>query len=145
MATVERFEELEVWQEARTLASEVYRATERGGFGRDFGMRDQIRRAAVSVMSNIAEGFERRSDRDFARFLRFAQGSAGEMRSVLYVAHDVGHLDEQSFEELKQRSEQVSRRIARLAAYLRKSADKDKKKGRKRPNAEDTGPSKPNA
>ncbi|HRX84456.1 MAG TPA: four helix bundle protein [Phycisphaerae bacterium] len=145
MATVERFEELEVWQEARKLAGEIYRVTERGGFARDYGMRDQIRRAAVSVMSNVAEGFERRSDREFARFLQIAQGSAGEIRSVLYIARDVGYLEEKALEDLKNRSEQVSRRIARLASYLRKTAGKDRRKKGDQGSGDNAEPPKPNA
>jgi four helix bundle protein len=86
MATFHRFEELQAWQKARELTCEVYRATRAGAFSRDRALRDQIRRAAISVTSNIAEGFERNSSVAFAHFLSIAEGSAGEVRSQLYVA-----------------------------------------------------------
>ncbi|PSQ92571.1 MAG: four helix bundle protein, partial [Bacteroidetes bacterium SW_4_67_19] len=85
MATFHRFEDIESWQKARRLARRIYELTGNGDFARDFGLRDQIRRAAVSIMSNIAEGFERGSRREFARFLDIAKASAGEVRSPLYV------------------------------------------------------------
>ncbi len=85
MATIERFEDIKAWQAARDLVSAVYRVSGRGKFEKDFGLRDQIRRASVSAMSNIAEGFERCSDREFHRFLYIAKGSAGEVRSQLFV------------------------------------------------------------
>ena len=86
MATFHRFEDIESWQKARRLARRIYELTGNGDFARDFGLRDQIRRAAVSIMSNIAEGFERDSRREFARFLDIARASTGEVRSQLYVA-----------------------------------------------------------
>jgi len=90
MAKIERFEEIEAWQDARLLVKGIYEVTDGGRFARDFGLRDQIRRAAISTMSNIAEGFERGSDKDFIRFLYMAKASAGEVRSQLYVAMDLG-------------------------------------------------------
>lgn len=102
-----RFEELLVWQRAKELSVEVYRATGGGAFARDFGLRDQIQRAAVSVMSNIAEGFERRSRRDFARFLTIAQGSTGEVRSQLYLARELDYLDENSVQSLLRRCSEI--------------------------------------
>lgn len=81
--TIRRFEDIQAWQEARVLASEIYRVTNSGDFARDFGLKDQIRRASVSVVSNIAEGFEKDSPREFVRFLRIAKGSAGEVRAQL--------------------------------------------------------------
>jgi four helix bundle protein len=88
MRTFQSFEEIEAWQKARTLTREVYVATSEGAFSRDFGLRDQIRRAAVSIMSNIAEGYERSGTGEFVHFLSMAKGSTGEVRSQLYVALD---------------------------------------------------------
>ena len=87
---IERFEEIEAWRVARELTRMVYEVTKGEGFRRDFGLRDQVQRAAVSVMSNIAEGFERGSNREFIQFLFYAKGSAGEVRSQLVVALDQG-------------------------------------------------------
>jgi len=90
---VERFEDLIAWQKARQLTSVIYRITSLSDFARDFGLRDQIRRAAVSVMSNIAEGFDRASRSEFHQFLVIAKASCAEVRSQLYVAQDVGYID----------------------------------------------------
>lgn len=122
MASVKRFEELEAWQKSRELARLVYRMTSDGCWAKDYGLRDQIRRAAVSVMSNIAEGFERRGAVEFGRFLVIAKASAAEVRSQLYLASDLGYLDDASFEAAKALAESVSRMIAGLANYL-KNAD----------------------
>ncbi len=119
MARAERFEELEVWQRARELTNDVYRLSATASFAKDFGLRDQIRRASVSVLSNVAEGFERNSDADFGRFLLIAKGSAGEVRAQLYVALDQGHVDERTFLAAKEKVESVSRLLSRLIAYLK--------------------------
>src|SRR5689334_12696555 len=95
-----RFEDLMTWQKARVLVARVYEVSRSRGFGRDFELRGQIRRAAVSVMSNVAEGYERGSDREFRRFLRIARGSCGEVRSQLYVALDQGYLQQHEFDDL---------------------------------------------
>jgi four helix bundle protein len=116
-----RFEELEVWQRSRHLARLVYELTGKGDFGRDFGLRDQMRRAAVSVMSNIAEGFERGGDREFHQFLANAKGSAGEVRSQLYVALDAGHIDEDQFTELYVLTTDTGKLLAGLMRYLSNS------------------------
>ena len=108
---VERFEDLEAWRRARELTREIYLATSGGGFARDFGLRDQIQRAAVSVMSNLAEGFERDSPRDNHRFVCIAKGSAAEVRAQLYVASDVGYLDDDTFGRLHDLTLHVSRLI----------------------------------
>lgn len=88
MPPVKRFEDLRVWQMARQLTASIYRMSRKGEFGRDFGLRDQVRRSSTSVMSNIAEGFERSSNKEFVRFLVIAKASSGELRSQLYVACD---------------------------------------------------------
>src|SRR5262245_46565236 len=109
MATVSRFEDLVAWQKARLLTSEIYRVTATGYFGRDFGLRDQIRRAAVSAMSNVAEGFERSRSGEFCHYLLIAKGSCGEVRSQLYVAFDIGYLTEEEFDSLYRLCMETSR------------------------------------
>lgn len=119
MGTVQRFEDLEVWKRARVLTSRLYEVSNAGAFARDFALRDQIRRAAISVMSCISEGFERESgDRDFRHFLSMAKGSAGEVRNQLIIAHDAGHLTDAQFEELSALAVEVSRMLSRFIAYL---------------------------
>lgn len=90
MGKIERFEELIAWQKARELTKAVYRITKQGAFAKDFGLSSQIQRAAVSVMSNIAEGFERHRRTEFHQFLSTAKASCAEVRSQLYVAYDIG-------------------------------------------------------
>lgn len=121
MSHGDRFEDLDVWKEARALTREVYGITLGSGFGKDFPLRDQIRRAAVSVMSNIAEGFERGGDKEFVQFLAQAKGSCGEVRSQLYAACDLGFLSESEFTLVTARAVRVSRLIAGLMRYLRTS------------------------
>ncbi len=99
MALIKRFEEIQGWQEARKLTRDIYRLTADGAFARDFGLRDQICRAAVSSMTNIAEGFDCESKREFARFLGIARRSAVEVQSLLYVALDVGYISDSVFQE----------------------------------------------
>jgi four helix bundle protein len=92
MASIEKFEDIEAWQKARELTREIYRVTNQGAFAKDFGLRDQIRRASVSIMSNIAEGFGRGGNREFIQFLSMAKGSVSEVQAQLYVAVDVGYI-----------------------------------------------------
>jgi four helix bundle protein len=92
MAKVKKFEDIQSWKKARDLTKEIYRATLTGSFAKDFGLRDQMRRASVSILSNITEGFERGGDREFLHFLAIAKGSAGELRAQLYVAFDQNYL-----------------------------------------------------
>jgi len=106
-----RFEDLIVWQKARKLTELVYKLTRQKEFARDFGLQDQLRRAAVSVMSNIAEGFERGSDTEFGRFLVFAKGSCGEVRCQLYVAHDQGYVDPGKSADASRQATEVSRML----------------------------------
>jgi four helix bundle protein len=120
---VERFEDLIAWQKARQLTVEIYRITAQGEFARDFGLRDQIRRAAVSVMSNIAEGFDRGSRGEFHQFLVVAKASCAEVRSQLYVALDVGYIVQEIFSNLNSSTDELSRIIGGLRAAVQKQRD----------------------
>jgi four helix bundle protein len=120
MGHIARFEEIIAWQKARELTRAVYEATRDGQFSKDFGLSGQIQRAAVSVMSNIAEGFERDNRGDFHRFLSVAKGSCAEVRSQLYIAFDIGYINPTEFQELQQLAEEVSRIIGGLRASVEK-------------------------
>ncbi len=122
---VRRFEDLLAWQLARDLARRVYVATRSEEFRRDFGLASQIQRAAVSTMANIAEGFDRNRPGEFHQFLSVAKSSCAEVRSHLYVALDVGYLDDATFSELKSRSEEASRVIQGLRAAVARRRDAD--------------------
>jgi four helix bundle protein len=98
MALIQRFEDIQAWQEARILVKMIYQLTNKDKFSKDFGMRDQIRRAAVSVMNNVAEGFDCESKVEFARFLGIARRSAVEVQSILYAALDVDYIDQTNFD-----------------------------------------------
>ena len=128
MAKIERFEGIEAWQRARELAKQIYKISNDGPFARDFGLRDQIRRAAVSIMSNIAEGFERGSNKEFIQFLYIAKGSAGEVRAQLYVAFDQGYIDRKNFNSLNRDAAEISRMISGLITYLARSKFKGEKR-----------------
>ena len=118
MATATRFEELVAWQKARELTRAIYLASREGAFGRDFGLSGQIRRAGVSVMSNIAEGFERGRPAEFHQFLSTAKASCAELRSQLYVALDVGYLIEAHFKRLLAQAEEGGRIVGGLRAAV---------------------------
>jgi four helix bundle protein len=124
MARIERFEEIQGWQKGRELCGMVYRLTSEGAFSRDYGLRDQMRRAAISVISNIAEGFESQNNRTFTRFLYIAKGSCGEVRAQAYVALDQGYITRPQFEDLAALASETSRLIAGLIAYLGQHLDR---------------------
>ena len=127
MGTIERFEDLEAWKLARELTSLVYTCSGTGNFGRDFALRDQIRRASISIVSNIAEGFERDGDKEFIQFLSMAKGSCGEVRAQLYLALDQQYISEALLQELTTKAIQLSRVISGLIRYLRQSQLSGKK------------------
>lgn len=127
MGKIERFEDLIAWQKARELTRAVYEATRQGAFAKDYGLSGQIQRAAVSIMSNIAEGFERGGRGEFHQFLSTAKASCAEVRSQLYVALDIGYLDQTLFDRLMQQAEEV----ARIVGGLRSSIQKQKEAGGK--------------
>ena len=118
MATIMRFEEIEAWKTARELCRLVYSLTGKGAFSRDFCLRDQIRRAAVSVMSNIAEGFENQTQAQFIRYLGFSKGSAAEVRSQAYVALDLQYITPEEFKTLFDLADKAARQSARFTIYL---------------------------
>lgn len=115
---VTTFEDLVVWQRAKALSLHVYRVTRGDPFARDLGLRTQIQRAAVSVMSNIAEGFERNSRAEFARFLAIARGSAGEVRSQVYLAYELGYIGEEDYRALLEQCKEITRMIIGLRKSL---------------------------
>lgn len=118
MASVQRFEELEVWKGARALARKIYLATDEGRFARDFSFRDQLRRSAISIVSNIAEGFERGGNKEFVHFLYIAKGSAGELRAQLLVASDLGYIGAEIAAEVIGAAEALSRQLSAFIKYL---------------------------
>lgn len=118
MATAKRFEDLEVWQRSRELANLIYAVSKDGMFSRDFGLRDQIRRAAVSIMSNIAEGFESSTQQTFIKYLGHAKASAGEVRAQLYIVKDQGYISEQDFQKAFEMAEICSKQLSRFIQYL---------------------------
>ena len=118
--SVIRFEELECWQKAKALAVTLYQISKDGKFGRDFGLRDQIRRAAVSIASNIAEGKERETVSEFIRYLYMAKGSAGEVMTQVIIAEEVGYLDREKSIELRQSVQQLSAMIGALIKTLKR-------------------------
>lgn len=118
MTDYHRFEDLEVWQVARQLTRRIYEVSQGGRFARDFGLRDQICRASVSIMSNSAEGFESRTRAMFVDFLGRAKGSAGEVRAQLTIASDIGHLIAEEYSELHALVESCGRQLSRFMAYL---------------------------
>lgn len=121
MARFERFEDIQAWQRARALVKEIYSISNSGLFAKDFGLRDQICRAAVSIMLNIAEGFARKTRREFCQFLVIAHGSVAEVQAALYVALDQEYLSEPKFNELYGLAEETSKMTLGLINYLRKN------------------------
>ncbi len=119
MPRFNKFEEIDVWQKARGHCQKIYQTTARSNFGKDRSLSEQIQKAVVSISSNIAEGFERNSRKEFIRFLLFAKGSAGEVRSQLYLARDLGYLSTEEFEELYEENLEICKMISGLITYLR--------------------------
>ena len=123
MSEIRRFEDLKTWQRARELANIVYSLTKNESFYKDYSLVDQIRRAAVSVMNNVAEGFERGSNKDFVKFLFIARASVGEVRSILYLALDQNYIEKEEFQNIYDISIEVSRIIWGLIKSLRNKED----------------------
>ncbi len=121
---VNSFEDLQVWKDSRVLVKSIYQLTSHGKFSKDFGLREQIQRAAVSIMNNIAEGFERNNNKEYIRFLGYSKGSAGEVRSMLYVATDLGYISQDSFNTLYQMSINIITQLSNFIKYLKSSSIK---------------------
>ena len=121
MAKIERFEDIEAWKRSRVLTKKIYDCTKQRGFEKDFGLKDQIRRASVSTMSNIAEGFERGGNQEFLQFLATAKGSSGEVRTQLYVALDQGYITQDQFDDMCRDAESISKMVGGFMEYLKKS------------------------
>jgi len=116
---IERFEDIEAWKIARELTQQIYNVTNKGQFVRDHGLQSQIQRAAVSIMANVAEGFDANSDDEFVRFLRYALRSATEVQSHLYVAADQGYISKDEFTQLYDQATEVKKLIAGFIRYLK--------------------------
>ncbi len=124
---IQNFEELEIWKEARRLTNEIYRLTREPRFSKDFGLSSQIQRATTSIMSNVAEGFERGGNQEFIHFLYVAKGSCGEVRSQLYVALDQFYVAQNDCEELTKSFRRLSIMISNLIDYLKRSGMRGEK------------------
>jgi four helix bundle protein len=121
MATITKFEDIDAWQKGRELKQALYRHSKRGEFAKDFALRDQIRRAAMSVTANIAEGFERGGNREFIQFLSISKGSYGEVQDHLYTAVDEQYIAKEEFQILYAQAAEVSRLIGGFMSYLQRS------------------------
>lgn len=128
MTGVSRFEDLVAWQKARELTKAIYIVTRKGEFAKDWGLAGQIQRAAVSVMSNLAEGFERSGQGEFHQFLSMSKASCAEVRSQLYVAFDIDYLNEDDFGKLMALAQEVARLTGALRAAVARQRDQQKKK-----------------
>ena len=118
MAAFKTFEEINAWQNARVLVKNVYAMTGSGDFGKDYGLKDQIQRAAISICSNIAEGFERRGNKEFINFLWIAKGSAAEVCSQLYNARDLGYISDEQFKSIHDSTKQIGGMLFNLITVL---------------------------
>jgi four helix bundle protein len=118
MAGIKKFEDIEAWKTARRLTNLVYTLSDQGSFARDFGLRDQIRRASVSIMSNIAEGFESQTQGRFIQFLGYSKASSAEVRSQLYIALDRSYISKEEFDKAFDLADKAARQISRLRSYL---------------------------
>lgn len=120
MGRINKFEDIDAWQKARVLTRRIYVMTDDGAFAKDYSLRDQIRRAAVSIMSNVAEGFDRGGAREYLRFLFIARGSVAEVQSHLYVALDAKYIIQEQFEELYDLAGDTGRVIGGVIRYLKR-------------------------
>jgi four helix bundle protein len=119
MATIEKFEDIIAWQKAMELCDLIYACTNKGNFSKDFGLRDQIRRSSVSIVSNIAEGFERGSKNQFIYFLTIAKGSAGELRAQIYISKNQNYITQEEFDTMNGKVLEVSKTISGFISYFK--------------------------
>lgn len=127
MARIEKFEEIEAWKLARQATRRIYEISSEAPFRRDFALVNQIRRASISVMSNIAEGFERGGNKEFLQFLSVAKGSCGEVRSQLYIAADQNYVGRVTFEEIAKLLTETSKTISGFMKYLQGASERGSK------------------
>jgi four helix bundle protein len=127
MSSIQKFEDIVAWQKARELTKDIYAHTKVGAFAKDHGLKDQIQRASVSIMGNVAEGFDRGGDKEFTQFLSFSKGSCGEVKSHLHVALDQQYVAQEHFGQLYEQADEVSRLISGLTSYLRQSSLRGRK------------------
>jgi four helix bundle protein len=128
MGAFKSFEEILAWQKARELTKFIYIVSSSDKFDKDFSLKDQIRRSAVSVMANIAEGYDRRGDKEFVRFLNIAKGSLSEVKSHLFVAFDIGYVNNGKLESLFNLIDEIAKLISGLIKYLKSNLDTKNKK-----------------
>lgn len=115
---IQRFEDLNIWKLSIEIVKDVYDFTSKGQFAKDFGLRDQIRKAAVSISSNIVEGFEKNNNNEFIRFLRISKGSSGETRNQAYIAFIINYITQEEFEKINSKLEKLSEQIGKFISYL---------------------------
>lgn len=118
MAKIEKFEDIEAWRKARKLVSAIYQLSDNGKFKKDFTLKDQIRKSGISVVSNIAEGFARRTNKEFIQFLYFSHGSVAEIEAQLYVALDLNYIEKDKFKSLYNDCYDISKMLMGLIKYL---------------------------
>lgn len=123
MPTIQKFEDLKVWRLSREIVNEIYKITNSNKIKNDYALRNQMRRSAISVMSNISEGFESGTDKQFARFLNIAKGSCGECRAQMYIALDQNYVNSAMFENLKSKLLKCSKMLSKLITYLNNNSD----------------------
>lgn len=121
MSKIEKIEDIIVWQKAKSLTINIYKASNHGSFAKDFGLRDQIRRAAVSIPSNIAEGFGRGGNREFLQFLSISKGSLFELKTQLIIANEIGYLDDEIFSKISNEIDEVGKMLTSFMNYLSNS------------------------
>lgn len=124
MTSIKKFEDINAWQRARELTNDIYQVTDKSEFSNDFTLRNQIKKASTSIMLNIAEGFARKTDKEFNQFLAYAHGSCAEVQSALYVALDQNYISQETFDKLYTKTEEVSKMIMNFSNYLSKNLNK---------------------
>ena len=128
MVLIKKFEEIEAWIKARELTNKIYEITCTDNFSGDYTLKGQTRKASISIMLNISEGYGRKSKREFRQFLDYAHGSCAEVQSAIYIALDLKYISKQQFNDLYKRTEEISRMITGFSIYLRNSNTKQKSK-----------------
>ena len=118
---IERFEDIQAWQKARKLVTRIYNVPNKDDFAKDYSLKDQLRRASVSVMSNISEGYARQTDKEFAQFLYIASGSTAEVQSLLYAAQDLKYISKEESDNIYELSSEVARLVAGFTKYLQRA------------------------